>query len=165
MSWFPQGKTAGALQFIAEPWALPMSAPYVRFRTTCLSKENSTKSSSGWWIEKNNPHKAGCSFWCYSPGGALLSDFAVFIDEIKIRLISRQSESSDSDILSSIYSDLFNRRSQYSVSAVSLREICSLEIKSALLFPYCASLMLAHMEVPLLRICLEMIFSRLVSER
>ena len=64
-----------------------------------------------------------------------LFSFAVFNEEIKIFLILRQSLSSNSPSFSEMYSVKTNKRSQYSVSAVSFKEICSLEIKSALLIP------------------------------
>ena len=72
---------------------------------------------------------------------------------------SRQSVKRELNIRSSRYSDWNKSLNQYSVSAVSLSEMCSFDIKSALLFPYCASLILAPMDVPLLIICLEMICS------
>ena len=81
--------------------------------------------------------------------------FAVLIEEISIRLSSRQSFSMEEAVLSSIIPDFFNTRSQYSVSAASFKDIWSLAIKSALLLPYCASLTLAPMEVPLRSICLD----------
>ena len=61
--------------------------------------------------------------------------FAVFKEDIRILLISRQSERIDSPCDFSIYSVKINSRNQYSVSAVSLREICSLAMKSAGLTP------------------------------
>ena len=61
--------------------------------------------------------------------------FAVFIEDIKSRLSSRQSVIKEFDISSSIYSDIFKSFIQYSVSAVSFNAICNFEIKSALLFP------------------------------
>ena len=63
----------------------------------------------------------------------LLFSFAVFIEEIKIRLISRQSFNKEVAVSSLIYSDNCNNLIQYSVSAVSFNAMCSLEIKSALL--------------------------------
>ena len=89
----------------------------------------------------------------------LLFCFAVLSVATRIRLISRQSLISDSPSTSVMYSDITSNRSQYSVSAVSLSAICILAIKSALLFPYAASLAFAPMEVPLRMICLEMIVS------
>ena len=64
-----------------------------------------------------------------------LFTFAVFKVEIKIFLISRQSSISDCPSLSVIYSDKTSNLSQYSVSAVSLRDICNFAIKCALLIP------------------------------
>ena len=78
---------------------------------------------------------------------------------------SRQSSSNDSKSFLSIYSDLNKSLNQYSVSAVSLREICSFDIKSALLFQYCASFMFAPIEVPLLIICFDIICSFCFSSR
>ena len=54
---------------------------------------------------------------------------------IKIFLISRQSLSKESASFSVIYSESISKRNQYSVSAVSLSEICNFEMKSALLTP------------------------------
>ena len=66
----------------------------------------------------------------------LILSFAVFIEDIKIRFISRQSSSKETLILSSIYSDICNSLIQYSVSAVSFKAMCIFEIKSAGLCPY-----------------------------
>ncbi len=85
--------------------------------------------------------------------------FAALSVATKIRLISRQSLISELPSVSVMYSDIISNRSQYSVSAVSFNAICILAIKSALLFPYAASLALAPIEVPLRMICLEMIVS------
>lgn len=63
----------------------------------------------------------------------LLFSFAVFMEDIKMRLISRQSFNNEVAISSLIYSDNCNNLIQYSVSAVSFNAMCSLEIKSALL--------------------------------
>ena len=55
------------------------------------------------------------------------------MEDIKMRLISRQSFNNEVAVSSLIYSDNRNNLIQYSVSAVSFNAICSLEIKSALL--------------------------------
>ena len=61
--------------------------------------------------------------------------FAVLIEAIKIRLISKQSSNRDFPISAVMYSDITNSLSQYSVSAVSFSAIWSFAIKSALLCP------------------------------
>ncbi len=60
-------------------------------------------------------------------------DFEVFRMAIKMRLSSRQSVSNDWLSAAVKYCERVSKRSQYSVSAVSFKEIWSLEIKSALL--------------------------------
>lgn len=60
---------------------------------------------------------------------------AVFRVDIRILLISRQSLIRDCPSVSVKYADMTNSLSQYSVSAVSFREICSFAINSALLTP------------------------------
>ena len=97
------------------------------------------------------PHKKEASY--------LLFCFAVLSVATRIRLISRQSLISESPSASVMYSDITRSRSQYSVSAVSFNAICIFAMKSALLFPYAASLAFAPMDVPLRMICLEMIVS------
>ena len=58
-------------------------------------------------------------------------DFEVFRMAIKMRLSSRQSVSNDWLSAAVKYCERVSKRSQYSVSAVSFKEIWSLEIKSA----------------------------------
>lgn len=60
---------------------------------------------------------------------------AVVREETSNFFSSRQSQRRESPIFSSRYSDSTSNLSQYSVSAVSLSAICSLEIKSARLCP------------------------------
>ena len=70
------------------------------------------------------------------PGGLPIEcGVAVFNVETSIFLISKQSLMSESFSCSVIYSDKYKRLIQYSVSAVSLSEMCNFEIKSGLLMP------------------------------
>ena len=64
--------------------------------------------------------------------------FALFSVETRILFISKQSLRSDSPSFSVIDSESISNRSQYSVSAVSFKEMCNFEIKSARLTAYIA---------------------------
>ena len=65
--------------------------------------------------------------------GYFSSFFAVLIEATSILFSSRQSVKRESPMSLVKYSDIVSNLSQYSVSEVSFRAICILEIKSALL--------------------------------
>ena len=86
--------------------------------------------------------------------------FALFSVETRILFISKQSLRSDSPSFSVIDSESISNRSQYSVSAVSFKEMCNFEIKSGRLTAYIASFAFAPILVALRKICFEMTGSR-----
>ncbi len=79
------------------------------------------------------------------------------MEAMSITLILVQAESSCLYCSSFMYDVLKSNSNQYPVSFASLSAICNLAIKSAFPCAYCASLMLAPIDVPLLPIWLEMI--------
>lgn len=100
------------------------------FSLAVFSKVKNQKLAESWFLLAEG-HSDNC-FTKYkkpkalvksNPSAFYLCSFAVFSVEISILLISRQSSSKELPSLSVMYSDKIKSLNQYSVSAVSLRDI------------------------------------------
>ena len=96
---------------------------------------------------------------------ASIFSFVFFIIFINVPIITLRSWSSDLNSFSEMVSELYNNSNQYSVSEDSLRAIDNLLIKSALLWAFLLSAMLAPILVPARYTCFDMIYSFLSIKR
>jgi len=97
----------------------------------------------------------------------LIFNFSFVVFTVAIRICKRSLQSLIMLAYSVDESRLvsFNKSSQYSVSAHSLREIVALAKNSFLLIEYCASLRFAPIDVPERNSCLASIYSCFSSQR